>query len=261
MLCRVPMTGWAIGCVPKLALSNSLYAVASVVVLVLDVLVQDDLALALELGFGEAALLHDVSEHLQEAPRVSREPAHVIRGVILVGVGVDLGAEHLCIEVDLLAVAAARALERHVLDEVADAAQAPALVAAAGAHEHAGARTVEVRQPDRDDTHAVGERRRRGVGVAAEILHRRRSAPRGLTPRPQTTSRCDRGPRRSALSRRLGDERRREVLNGGAFAIRAGRMSVRMIGDVFGTLENLAALLAAVLVRRHGNLQYTIDPF
>jgi hypothetical protein len=51
------------------------------------------------------------------------------------------------------------------------------------------------------------------------------------------------------------------VLNGGAFAIRAGRMSVRMIGDVFGTLENLAALLAAVLVRRHGNLQHTIDPF
>ena len=91
---------------------------------VLGELVQDHLALALELGLRKAAVLDDVAEHRDEARRVARQAAHVVRGVVLVGVRVDVGAEPLGVEVDLLAAARVRALERHVLDEVADAVQA-----------------------------------------------------------------------------------------------------------------------------------------
>ena len=75
------------------------------VLLVLDQLVQDHLALALELGLGEAAVADDVAEHAHEARRVARQAAHVVRGVVLVGVRVDVGAEPLGVEVDLLAAA------------------------------------------------------------------------------------------------------------------------------------------------------------
>ena len=64
------------------------------------------------------------------------------RGVVLVGVGVDVGAEPLRVEVDALAVARARALERHVLDDVAQAVLARALVVAAGADEDADGQAV-----------------------------------------------------------------------------------------------------------------------
>jgi hypothetical protein len=60
------------------------------VVLVLQVLVQDDLALALELGLGEGAVAHDVAEHLDEVAGIAREPRHLERGVVLVGVRVDV---------------------------------------------------------------------------------------------------------------------------------------------------------------------------
>lgn len=61
-----------------------------------------------------------------------------------------------------------------------------------------------------------------------------------------------RGPEASALLRSLRDKSRRKVLNGFAPALRATRMSGVMLGEMFGMLENLAALLATVLIRRHG---------
>jgi len=45
------------------------------------------------------------------------------------------------------------------------------------------------------------------------------------------------------------------VLNRFASALRATRMSGFMFGEMFGMLEKLAALLAAVLVSRHGASQ------
>ena len=107
-----------------------------------------------------------------EAPGVARQATHVERGVVLVGMGVDLGAEALGVEVDLLAVALARALEGHVLDEVADAVQARALVLAAGAHEHADAGAFEVRQ------RAWRRRARRWPGWRAR--YRRRARGQGV---------------------------------------------------------------------------------
>ena len=141
------------------------------VLLVLGELVQDDLALALELDFGKAAREHDVAEHRNEARRVGGEAAHVVRGVVLVGVRVDVGAEALGVPVDLLAAARARALERHVLDEMADAVEAPVLVAAAGAHEHADVDALEMRQGDGDDADAVAEADDGGVAVLRCAAH------------------------------------------------------------------------------------------
>ena len=137
------------------------------VFLVLGQLVQDHLALALELGLGEAAVADDVAEHRDEARRVGGQAAHVIRGVVLVGVRVDVGAEPLGVEVDLLAAARVRSLERHVLDEMADAVQAPALVAAAGSNEDADVDALQVRQGDRDDANAVAEADDGRLGVVA----------------------------------------------------------------------------------------------
>ena len=168
---RLPITGWAIGMVAERELVEQLVGGRENVFLVLDQLVQDHLALALELGLGKAAVEDDVAEHGDEARRVLGQAAHVVRGVVLVGVGVDVGAEPLGIEVDLLAGALVRALERHVLDEVADAVEAPALVAAAGADEHADVDAPQVRQADGDDANAVAERRHGRVGVAQVGAH------------------------------------------------------------------------------------------
>ena len=44
---------------------------------------------------GKAAVADDVAEHGDEARRIGREAAHVVRGVVLVGVRVDVGAEPL----------------------------------------------------------------------------------------------------------------------------------------------------------------------
>ena len=141
------------------------------VFLVLDVLLQQHLPLALELGLGEARVLDDVAEHAHEARRVPRHAAHVEGGVVLVGVGVDVGAELLGVEVDLLAAAPGRALERHVLDEVADAAFLPALAGAAAVHEHADAGALQVRQGNGDDAHAVAEGGEQGVAGRGQGRH------------------------------------------------------------------------------------------
>ena len=129
------------------------------VVVDLGVLVQQDLALALEFGFGEGALADDVPQHADEGLGVAREAAHVECGVVLVGVGVHVCAQALGVEIDALAVARTRALERHVLDDVADAVLARAFVLAAAAHEDADRRRGQVRQAKDDDAHAVVERR------------------------------------------------------------------------------------------------------
>ena len=141
------------------------------ILLVLDVLLQQHLALALELGFGEAGVEDDVAEHAHEVGGIARHAAHVEGGVVLVGVGVDVGAELFGVEVDLLAAAAGRALEGHVLDEVADAAFLPAFAGAAAVHEHADARAFQMRQGNGDDAHAVAEGGEQGVAGRGKGRH------------------------------------------------------------------------------------------
>ena len=169
MLARLPITGRAAGCsrsTPVEQLEGRLHRV----VLDLGVLVQQDLALAFELGFGKGAPADDVAQHADERLGVAGEAAHVERRVVLVGVGVDVCAQALGVEVDLLAVARTRALERHVLDDVTDAVLARAFVLAAAAHEDADRRRGQMRQAEDDDAHPVVERRdlgERGFSEAA----------------------------------------------------------------------------------------------
>jgi hypothetical protein len=58
--------------------------------------------------------------------------------------------------------------------------------------------------------------------------------------------------RGSALFRSLRNKKRWDVLNRFTSALRTRRMSSFMFREMFRMLENLAALLATVLVSRHG---------
>ena len=128
------------------------------VVRVLGQLLQQHLALALELGRGKGWVQHQVGQQAHELARMLGQPAQVERGVVLVGVRVDLGAEALGVEVDAPRIARGRALEQHVLDHMADAVEHPLLVRAAGADEDGDAGGGLVRQRQRDNAHAVGQR-------------------------------------------------------------------------------------------------------
>ena len=174
MLARVPITGRAAGCAPKQARSNCLNAVAIASSSSSAYSWRMTLRSRSSSAFGNAALAHDVAQHADACHGVPRQAAHVEGGVILVGVGVDLGAQALGVEVDLLAVARTRALEGHVLDDVADAVQACAFVLAAAAHEHADRRGRQMRQADDNDARAVVERGDQGVRIAssgADVRH------------------------------------------------------------------------------------------
>ena len=66
-------------------------------------------------------------------------------------------AEHLDLLGDLQARARGRALERHVLEEMRDAAVGRRLVAGAGIHKNADSGRIEARQPGGDDAQPVIE--------------------------------------------------------------------------------------------------------
>ncbi len=141
------------------------------VVLDLGEFVQQHLALALELVGGEGRRAHDVGQHRDEVQRMPGQPAHLERGVVLVGMREHLGAQALGVEVDAVRVACGRALERHMLDDMADPGQRARLVRAAAAHEDAGAGGGQVRQRQHGHAHAVGQGRDCGDGA---MLHRAR---------------------------------------------------------------------------------------
>jgi hypothetical protein len=166
------------------------------VFLELGELVQDHLALALQLVGREAAVQHDVGQQLDEGRQVLRQAFDVEGCVVLVGVGVDLGAQALGVEVDALAVARGRALEGHVLHHVADAVQPPRLVLAAGADEHAQAHRLAPGQGYGDGAQAAAQFGQQG-GAHAVRLRRPRCAARARSstrPGPRT-ARSATGPR------------------------------------------------------------------
>src|SRR4030095_2981195 len=80
--------------------------------------------------------------------------------------------------------------------------------------------------------------------------------PNSILRRPQGTRKPVDESRRSALSRSLRNERRWDVLNRFASALRATRMRGFMFREMFGLLESLAALLATILISRHGTFPY-----
>jgi hypothetical protein len=124
---RVPITGCASRVRAPAALVEQLEGGGQRVVLVFGEFVQQHLALAREFVAGEGRRQHQVGQHRRNSPRVLRQPAHVERGVVLVGVRVDLGAQPFGVEVDAPRIARGRALEHHVLDRVADAGAMPGM--------------------------------------------------------------------------------------------------------------------------------------
>jgi hypothetical protein len=127
------------------------------VVLVLGQLLQQHLAFALEFVLRKARPQHQVGQHLRELARVLRQAAHVERGVVAVGVGVDVGAQAFGVEVDAARVARGRALEQHVLDHMADAVDELAFVRAAAADEDGDGGGGQRCARQRDHAHAVGQ--------------------------------------------------------------------------------------------------------
>jgi hypothetical protein len=64
----------------------------------------------------------------------------------------------------------------------------------------------------------------------------------------------------STLSGRLGDKWRRDVLARLAGALRAPRMGALMFSEMFSVLEQMAALLATILIRWHFHFSDTNPP-
>ena len=127
------------------------------VVFVLVQLGQQHLALAFQLVGREAGVLHQIAQHRHKTRCMRGQALQVKGGVVLVGVGIDLGAQAFGLEVDATPIARARALEHHVLNDMADAAQAAGLLQAAAAHEDADAGGGQVRHGAGEHLHAIGQ--------------------------------------------------------------------------------------------------------
>lgn len=132
------------------------------VILELAELLLDHTPLALQFISGEAAVQHDIGQPLHKGRQIARQALDMKGGVVLVGVGIDLGAQRLGVEIDALAVALGRALEGHVLHHMADAVQPRALVQAAGANENAQAQRLAPGHGDGDGAQAIGQGGQRG---------------------------------------------------------------------------------------------------
>ena len=128
-------------------------------------LLEDDVALLLELGRVEGRALQDVGQDVGGELEVAREDAGEVGGVLARGVGVEAAADALDLLGDGARAAGRGALERHVLEQVGDAVDLGGLVAGADVDPDADRRGLEVRHGLADDAQAVVER-----GEAVEIV-------------------------------------------------------------------------------------------
>ena len=96
-------------------------------------LLQDHLALALELVLGVARDLQDVGQDVEREADVGLERAREVGGGLQAGGGIELAADRLDLLGDVAGAAPLGALEGHVLEQMRDAVLGLALVARAGA--------------------------------------------------------------------------------------------------------------------------------
>ena len=120
-------------------------------------LLQDHVALALELLLIQFRRGEDVGENVQRQRPVLLEDAGIVCGGFHAGGGVDLAAGGFDFLRDGARRTARRALEGHVLEEVGDAIFLRPLVAGAGLHPDAQRRRLEMRHVMGDDMDAVVE--------------------------------------------------------------------------------------------------------
>ena len=91
-------------------------------------LLQDDGALALELGRVEGRMQQDVGEDIERERHVLLQHLGVIRGAFARGIGVEVAADRLDLLGDGAGAAPLGALERHVFEEMGDAVDLGRLV-------------------------------------------------------------------------------------------------------------------------------------
>ncbi len=101
-------------------------------VLRLPDLLQDDRALAAELAVVQRRVLQDVGDDVDRERHVLLQHLGVVGRVLARGIGVQMAADRLDLLGDRPGVAAPRALEHHVLEEVGHAVDRRRFVAAAG---------------------------------------------------------------------------------------------------------------------------------
>src|SRR5215218_277220 len=149
-------------------------------------LLDDHALLALDLVGVELRVPEHVDEHVERMLPMLGGALDVVPRVLLAGEGVELGADPVELEPDLLRCGTPlRALEEHVLGEVRDAARLGRLVAGArGEHDEAGHR-LHLWHRRSQETHAVPER------LALEDGH---------TVTPSSRSRHSSGSSRDSLS-------------------------------------------------------------
>jgi hypothetical protein len=131
-------------------------------VVVLVELLEDELALELEVG--EARAGEQLAEELQSAIDQGRDQGDLEQRVIAAGLGVERAAQRLEGEVDVVRGRVPLGpAEQHVLDEVAESVVLRSLEPGPHLHVQDQACGVEVRQVDRH--HAQAVRQARGLGA------------------------------------------------------------------------------------------------
>ena len=146
------------GVAPRLVGEQVVHDVVGVVVVHRD-LVEDHVALGLDVGLGDGRGGHHVAEHVDRGAEVLVEDPGVEDGVLLGGEGVELAAHRVERDRDLHRGALGGALEEQVLEEVRAAVQGRGLVARPDVDPHADAGRAGAGHLLGDDPQAAGQDR------------------------------------------------------------------------------------------------------
>ena len=137
-------------------------------------LLADHALLALKLGGVDHRAAHEVSQHLHREARAAGEVADLVAGALVTGGRVDPAALPLDRLDDAAGGARPRALEDHVLEEVAPAVALGRLPPRAGVHHDRQGGALQPRHGVGHDAHAVGQ----GVEAGCHGRLRRRAGGR-----------------------------------------------------------------------------------
>lgn len=133
-------------------------------------LAKDDVALALDRGVLKLRVLENVADNVHGLADVLAEALGVVHGLLARGVGVQVCAKVLNLELQSVLVALAGALEGHVLKEVGRAVRLVGLRPRARVDPNANGRRLRMWVSLGRDCEAVRERSELGYGC----VHRRR---------------------------------------------------------------------------------------
>ena len=136
-------------------------------------LLQDDGALALELGRIEGRVQQDVGEDVERERHVLLQHLGVIGRALARGIGVEMAADRLDLLGDRAGAAPLGALERHVFEKMRDAVDLRRLVPGADIDPEAERDRVDRVDAVGDDPQPVRQRREPGRHAASWIAARR----------------------------------------------------------------------------------------